>query len=316
MPFSSSYPEEWREWEIDPSTRESLHIWTKWSPVDATLATAGTAQDLFTIPTLLPTVNLITNPSMETADPPTGFTASGATIARSATVARTGTNSLRITPNNAAIGEGAYWTTDLLANQRDPSNNSRILVVSAYFRDNAASGNTARIQIRSADGVTINANGNTVTFAAAATWYRSTAFFPLTNIGAAYRIYFVTAAQHGTVFYVDSAQEELLISSVATDYCDGSLGNTYEWEGTANASRSRRKQGLLVIRGYSLYVTRNCYLAFDSTAASTNGRFIRAGTDLWNHYPIHIQTNISFINEIAGETPRIYGTVEGVHGRF
>ncbi|MBI2020213.1 hypothetical protein HYS94_02220 [Candidatus Daviesbacteria bacterium] len=285
-------------------------LWTDWAPVDVTLTTPGTAQSLYTIAPKIPAVNLITNPSMETGTPPTGFTLSGSTLAQSATVARSGTNSLRITPDNAAAGEGAYWTTQSLAGAGP--DREVFLVASGYFNDNAGSGNGVRVIIANTSGVAL-ATGNTVTLAANWTG-RSTAAFRLTGVTAAqYRIYFVTATQFATVFYVDDVQVELLEQNTATDYCDGAQGIDYEWEGTAHASRSRRHRGIVAVRGYNLYTTRNVYISYDQTASTTTGRRVLAGTDFWNDHPMNIKNRISIINELSGEQPRVFGEVLGVH---
>lgn len=313
MPSPKLYIATADESELSPSTRTSLHLYTKSRPVDVTLTTAGTAQDVLTIARNIPTINLCTNPSMETGAPPTGYTASGATLAQSATVARSATNSLRITPNNAAAGEGAYWSTITLGlggGEIPPNMKNVNLVVSAYFNDNAGSGNGARIVIADSSGATI-INGNTVTLAAA--WTRSQAFLPLAGrTTQSYRIYFVTATQFATVFYVDDFQYELQMSNGATAYCDGTQGLYNVWDGTANASTSRRLQTMVNIRGYRLYTTGDIYFAEDHTASSTTGEFIRAGTD-FEVSGIHLNKNLSFLNVNSGETPRVYGRVYGTH---
>lgn len=306
----SIWPYQWEGWETDPSTRVSTSLWTDWSPVDVTLTTPGTAQNLYSIAPKIPTVNLITNPSMETGTPPTGYTLVGSTLAQSATVARTGTNSLRITPNNAAAGEGAYWATQAIGSSNPDK--QLYLVASAYFNDNAGSGNGVRVIIADSTGATL-ATGNTVTLAANWTG-RSTASFRITGTaGAVYRVYFVTVTQFGTVYYVDDAQIELLEQNTATDYCDGAQGIDYEWQGTAHASMSRRHRGIVAVRGYNLSTTRNCYISYDHTASSTTGRRVQAGTDFWNDHSINIKDRISIINELAGEQPRVFGEVLGVH---
>ena len=68
MPVGDFNPANYSAWELDPSTRDSSHIWTKWYPANKTLATAQTAEDLFTVSTDPPTVNMATNPSFETWD--------------------------------------------------------------------------------------------------------------------------------------------------------------------------------------------------------------------------------------------------------
>lgn len=298
----------WRSWEKEASTRSSVHLLTKYVPIDVTLAVAGTAQDLAAVSTELPTVNLVTNPSMETGDPPTGFTAVGATLSRSAVIARTGSNSLLINPNNVAAGEGGYWTLPALVTAA-PSDNPNILVASCYLNDNAGSGDGARIIIADSTGVAL-ATGNTITLAAA--WNRTTAFYPLTRAQAVYRLYLVTVLQHNTNFYADSLQAELLQNSIATTYCDGAQGIQYRWNAGAHASTSRRLRGLIEIRGYRLHTTRDIYVSYDVTASSTTGEFVRAGSD-FTASGLLIGSNISFINAVAGELPRVHGSAWGLH---
>ena len=91
-----------KSWEQDPSTRESLRLFTKRIPIDITLTTAGTAEDLFAVDTgSIATVNLITNPGMETGDPPTDYTAvRSATLAQDSSYEQYGTYSMSVTPPN------------------------------------------------------------------------------------------------------------------------------------------------------------------------------------------------------------------------
>lgn len=297
-------------WELDPTPRDNTHIWTKSVPVDVTLTTAGTAQNLFSIDTDIPTVNMATNPSFETGDPPTGYVAVGATISQSAVVARNNTNSILVNPDNAAAGEGFYWITPSVFIPQNEVN-QRNLVVSIYLQDNADSGNGARIVIADDAGTTIT-NGNTIALSSA--WQRSTASLSLFQRAAqTYRIYVVTSAQHNTNFYADALQVEVIGSDVASVYVDGTTGVNDEWFGTAHASISRRRKGLVSVRGYTLYTTGDIYIAEDQTASATTGRFVRAGTDFWEDFPIHVKSNISFINVNPGETPQVYGVIRGVH---
>jgi hypothetical protein len=185
------------------------------------------------------------------------------------------------------------------------------LVVSAYFADTGASGDDARIEIRDSTGATTHATGNTITLST--TFTRSTAFFNLSQLAsAAYRIYFVTVTQHNTNFYVDDFQVELRKDDIATTYCDGAQGLYYEWDGTAHASTSRRRIGLVSIRGYNLYTTRNVFIAFDHTASSSLGELKLAGTDFWMDHPFDAG-NISMINDLSGEQPRVFGGIWGTH---
>ena len=59
-------PEHWAEWEVDPSTRSSVHLWTKYLPLNATFTTSGIT--LLTVSRGIPSVNNVTNPSFESSD--------------------------------------------------------------------------------------------------------------------------------------------------------------------------------------------------------------------------------------------------------
>ncbi len=132
---------------------------------------------------------------------------------------------------------------------------------------------------------------------------------------AQYRVYFVTTAQIAPVFYVDSFQSEIQRGSGVTPYCDGAQGLNQEWFGTAHASESRRKAGLIASRGFELHFTRDTYIAFDRVASATDGGsiFMRAGADWSPEHPIHADDRISFVNSVVGEQPRVWGVIWGVH---
>jgi len=174
MAFNSLMnPRDYASWEQDPSTRESIRLLTKAYPVDSTLSVAGTAKDLISVAPGLPTVNMITNPSMETGNPPTGYTAlRSAVLAQDAVVYKYGLKSMKITPPNAARGEGALWALGEWS-MGEP------LSISAYFSDNAASGKDARVELIAVTTPVAGLSnirfgvGTTATFAGAG-WYRST----------------------------------------------------------------------------------------------------------------------------------------------
>ena len=132
----------YKSWEQDPSTRESLRLFTKRKPIDITLTTPGTAEDIITVSTdSLATVNLITNPSCETSDPPTGFAAvRSATLAQDGTYYLYDTYSMIVTPPNTTLGEGVYW--DLGKFSKDEP-----LALSYYVRRGAAGAPTVRAEL-------------------------------------------------------------------------------------------------------------------------------------------------------------------------
>ena len=123
---------EWAAWEVDPSTRTSVHAFTKYAPITVTLST--TAADVFTIDRGVPSVNMVRNPSIE-LDALTEFTASGAAISQSSAQAATGSNSLLVNPANSAAGEGFYYTTPNIVGHPEGSH----LVTSVEVRGASAS---------------------------------------------------------------------------------------------------------------------------------------------------------------------------------
>ena len=302
----------WRSWpkEDYPSTRDSMRTWNKNFPVNKTLTTPGTAEDLITVDPGDPTINLVTNPSMETGAGPTGYTASGATITRDNTYYLYGSYSLKITPDDSVANEGAYWS---LGNY--PHNVP--LSVSCYVRDAAASGDTAMIRIIDTSG---NVVAESTEITLSTSWQRATVttvYSEESRGSSDLRLYIVTGdTKHGTAFWADGLQAESLDS--VTTYCDGTQGLEYEWFGTAHASESRRYPLLSTIRGGHFHATRDCYVAYDTDASNSatneedRGEFIKAGTDWCFDHPVLINEKISFINYWPGEQPNIYGILWGV----
>jgi len=134
-------PRQYHSWISDPSTRESIRPFTQRKPIDITLATPGTAENIITVSPGLATVNLVTNPSCEDGDPPTGYTAvDSATLSQDGTYYLYGSYSLKIVSPGAVAGEGAYWNIGTVAKDEP-------IAVSAYFEDAAASGDGVRVEL-------------------------------------------------------------------------------------------------------------------------------------------------------------------------
>ena len=98
-----------RAWEIDSSTRQSVHPYTKYSPFRT--ATSTTAADLLTISRGEVATNWVTNPSIEATDI-SMYTATGSAIAKDAGQAASGAASLLVNPANSAAGEGFYFKSN------------------------------------------------------------------------------------------------------------------------------------------------------------------------------------------------------------
>ena len=110
MPLDTGFEYLFSEHELR-TVRESVATPVKFAPVNKTLATTNTAEDLITLESNSPpAMNLVTNPSIETAGtPPSGFTAVGSAATRVTTTPRTGTYSMQVNTDNSAAGEGAYF---------------------------------------------------------------------------------------------------------------------------------------------------------------------------------------------------------------
>lgn len=287
-----------------PSTRESTSLWTKWVNIDKTLAAAGTAENLFSVSSLLPTVNMVTNPSFETGSPPTGFTASGSSLSKVGSNARTSTNCIQIDPDNSASAEGFYWASPSVGGLNN------YLVASIYLRRASGAGDDARIVIADSSGITL-VNGNTVTLST--TYTRSVVSYALPVDSASYRIYVVSVTQHNTNILADDIQVEFRKDGQATDFVDPLTPNVdSHWLDTANASMSYRNRPLRKIRGWNLHFSHDTYVSLDRTATSAAGIFILAGTTWSPDWPVEALSRMSFLNATGVETPRVRGVIWGV----
>ncbi len=247
----------WKSWEQDPSTRESLRLFIKSKPIDVTLTTPGTAQDLISVSPGVATVNLVTNPACETSDPPTGYTAvRSAALAQNAVYYQYGANSLEITPPNAARGEGAYWNLGSIPNTVP-------LSCSAYFRRGGAGSGNVRIELVASsvtsllEGTISNARIAIGTTAAlGGSWVRSTLVslenrqcivFHMTAASAAFTedetITGTTSGATAVVRTVDTLGHVLVCDTIVGSFsCDANKVATETITGTDSGSTATLKQ--------------------------------------------------------------------------
>ena len=122
-----------RSWDVDLSTRQSVHPITRYTPISGTAST--TAADLLTIDRNDAQVNMVLNPSIEGTDIGE-YTASGSAISRVSTQADTGTYSLQIDPTNAAANEGFYYDIP----STGYSNDTQFITAQCTVRGASASG--------------------------------------------------------------------------------------------------------------------------------------------------------------------------------
>ena len=122
-----------RGWEIDFSTRQSVHPYTRYSPFRA--ATSTTVSTLFTVDRGETATNWVTNPRVEAADIGM-FTATGSAISRSTAQQSLGAASLLVNPDNSAADEGVYWDSPTIPFSIHPQQ----LTVQVEHRGASASG--------------------------------------------------------------------------------------------------------------------------------------------------------------------------------
>ena len=298
-----------REWEIDSSTRQSVHPYTKYSPFRT--ATSTTAANLLAIDRGEIAVNWVTNPRIEATDV-TIFTATGSAIARDTGQASVGAASLLTNPANSAAGEGFYWASPAVGFSVTPQH----ITAQCEVRGASASG-SVKIQITDASGVELATSADTDLTTSFA---RITASYSIAGSTAAatYRVYVVSAANHNINWYTDKIMFEVREDTNAVStYVDGASGLNYEWSGTANASTSRKRPAMSVIRGIQIKNESGTsaeivYVAFDATASATTGIPVLAGATYESNFPVDFRENVSIIS--ASGTPTVSGVVWGVNG--
>ena len=298
-----------REWEIDSSTRQSVPAYTKYAPVRSALST--TASTLKSVGQGEIATNWVTNPRVEAADI-TMFTVVDGAISRSTAQQSVGAASLLTNPDNSDAGEGWYWESPMIPFSVHPQHIS----VQLEHRGASASG-TVKLDIRDATGATIHATSGSSNLATS--WTRVTAQYSIAGSTAAakYRLYLVSAAQHNIDFYADKIMFEVREDTTAiSTYVDGSVGLNHSWTGTANASTSRKHPDMTVIKGITIKNESGTsaeivYVAFDQTASSSTGIPVLAGATYETNWPIDFRDKVSVIS--ASGTPTVSGVVWGTH---
>jgi len=297
-----------RGWEVDSSTRQSVHPYTKYSPFRT--ATSTTAANLLAIDRGEIAVNWVTNPRVEAADV-TMFTATGSAISRSTAQQSVGTASLLTNPGNSAAGEGFYWVSPNIGFTVNPQH----ITAQCEVRGASASG-SVKIQITDASGTELATSADTNLTTSFA---RITASYSVggSTTAAAYRVYVVSAANHNIDWYTDKIMFEVREDTNAVStYVDGASGLNYEWSGTANASTSRKRPAMSIIRGIQIKNESGTsaeivYVAFDVTASSSTGISVLAGATYESNFPVDFRDNVSIIS--ASGTPTVSGVIWGVH---
>ena len=319
MPIDRGFEYRFSEHEFR-TVRESVGTLSKFIPINKTLASANTAEDLINLESNTPpALNLVTNPSMELGTPPTGWTASGSTMTRQTTTPRTGTYSMRCVTANTAAYEGAYYSLTNLP--------SGWYSCSAYVR---RSGGGTVIGRATSDGGTTFSDSPAVTMANDWTG-RVTVNHQVTVDNSTLSFYVVTNTQQNITYLVDDVQIEPSWAYVmgmagvhdpnpptsqVTTFVDPLLERFSRWMGTTDASVSIREPSISEIHDIYLYsLTNDAVIDFNRTATNSGvavGYVLKAGVANAISLRHIVKHNISFRNNTDGETCNVIGYVRGI----
>jgi len=304
---------DYREWDIDSSTRQSVHPVNRYVAISNAAST--TAEDVYSLVANggEKATNWVTNPSVESSTI-SMYTATGSAISQSSAQASDASNSLLVNPDNSALGEGFYWESPKIARSINPQH----ITVQCEHRGASASG-TVEINITDSSGTELASSGSS-SLATSWTAINTQYTIPANTDAATYRLYVVTQAQHNIDWYTDKIMFEVREDTTAVStYLDGNQtgaeGSLYEWTGTTNLSTSIKKPSLTSIRGFqfknqSATAADIIYLAFDTTATSSNGIPIYGGQTLESNFPLDFRGKISMI--AAQNTPTLTGVIWGI----
>ena len=308
MPIDRGFEYRFSEHEFR-TVRESVGTLSKFIPINVTLASANTAEDLINLESpLLPALNLVSNPSMEVGTPPTGWTASGSTMTRQTTTPRTGTYSMRCVAANAAAYEGAYYSVTGLPRG--------FYSCSAYVR---RSGGGTVIGRATSDGGTTFSDSPVITMANDWTG-RVAVNHKITTDNATLSFYVVTNTTQNVTFLVDDAQIEPSWAYVmgmaggtsdpnppealVTTFVDPNIERFSRWMGTTDASVSVREPAMTEIHDIYLYsLTNDALIDFNRTAQRSGpiGFLLKAGVANAINIRHIVKHNISVINSTGAK---------------
>ena len=306
---------DYRGWEADASTRQSIHAFTKYHPFRQ--ATSTTASTLLTASQGEIATNWVTNPRLGSSTI-SMFTDSGSTITHSTEQQSLGTHSLKVDPDGSAADEGFYWTSPTIPYSVNP----QYLSVQLEHRGASTSGSPAvTLEIMDSSGTILATSGSD---SLATSWKRLTAQYtvPALTTAATYRLSLTTTAQHDINFYADKIMFEVREDTTAVStYVDGDFGLNHEWDGTANASTSRKRPGIQIIKGIKITNESTTsgdilYLAFDHTASSSTGipilpKIATSSEGVFEtHVPLHFTKKVSIV--AAQNTPTVSGVIWGI----
>ena len=152
-------------------------------------------------------------------------------------------------------------------------------------------------------------------------YQRVSVHYKIPTGGATYKIKFCSNSQHNINMLWDALMYDKRINTKVIDYIDGNLagGNTYQWEGTTDLSRSRHLSPIGAIRGISIrntHASNVLYVAFDTVAEASTAAIKLTGNDTTEHnffvstHPLDFRKNISVI--ASGSSTTYEGVIWGV----
>ena len=304
---------DYREWDIDSSTRQSVHPYNRYVAISNAASTS--AEDVYSIVASggEKATNWVLNPGIEGSNVGE-FVVTGSAAARDTGQQSEGAASLLVNPANSAAGEGFYWNSPTIPISVNPQH----ITVQCEHRGASASG-TVEINITDSSGTELASSGSSsldTSWVAINTQYT----IPANTDAASYRLYVVTPAQHNINFYIDKIMFEVREDTTAVStYLDGNQtggeGSLYEWTGTTNLSTSIKKPSMSAIRGFQFKNQSGTaadiiYIAFDTTATASNGIPIYGGQTLDTNFPLDFRGKISMI--AAQNTPTLSGVIWGI----
>ena len=320
-------------WQSDPSTRTAVQPWDRYVPFSGSVGTS--AADLIKVFSSAyydidqgattanlelpysgsPGINRILNPSIENATI-SEFTAAGSSISRTTGAPFLGSAELTCNPDNSAAKEGFTVTTDTLAGGTSRSSDA-YLCAQGMVRGASASGDAVIQILDSSDSVL--ATGEAVSLTTS--YQRVSVHYKLPVGGATYKIKFCSNTQHNINMLWDALMYDKRKDTKVIDYIDGNLagGNTYQWEGTTDLSRSRHLSPIGAIRGISIrntHASQVLYVAFDTVAEASTAAIKLTGNDTTEHnffastHPLDFRKNVSVIG--SGASTTYEGVIWGV----
>ena len=312
-------------WQSDPSTRTAVQPWDRYVPFSGSVGTSAadiinvfssayydidqgaTTANLELPYSGSPGINRILNPSIENASI-SEFTAAGSAISRTTGAPFLGSAELTCNPANSAAKEGFTVTTDTLAGGTSRSADS-YLCAQGMVRGASASGDAVIQILDSSDNVL--ATGEAVSLTTS--YQRVSVHYKLPTGGATYKIKFCSNTQHNINMLWDALMYDKRINTKVIDYIDGNLagGNTYQWEGTTDLSRSRHLSPIGAIRGIVIrntHASQELYVAFDAVAEASTAAVKLTGNNTTEHnffesqHPLDFRKNVSVIGSGSGTT--------------